>query len=117
MDDHVSEIAGNEQVWIAADWVSRFELPLPDSDTGYGHSPDQVAAVVPPTELLVGYFDEVQAMVSAAIEGLASDDLDRIIDRRWDPPVTVGVRLVSVIGDALQHLGQAGYVLGLSQRR
>jgi hypothetical protein len=117
MDDHVSEVAGNEQVWIAADWVSRFGLPLSESDIGYGHSSDQVASVVAPTNSLVGYHDEVQTMVSDAVAGLESDDLDRIIDRRWDPPVTVGVRLVSVIGDALQHLGQAGYVLGLSQRR
>ena len=36
-----------------------------------------------------------------------------MVDEHWDPPVTAGVRLVSVIGDALQHLGQAAYVKGL----
>jgi hypothetical protein len=117
MDDHVSEVAGTEQVWIAADWVSRFGLPLPESDTGYGHSSDQVAAVAAPAELLVGYHDDVQAMVTEAVAALDAGDLDRIIDRRWDPPVTVGVRLVSVIIDCVAHLGQADYVLGLSQRR
>ena len=29
------------------------------------------------------------------------------VDRSWDPPVILGVRLVSVIVDALQHAGQA----------
>jgi len=117
MDDHVSEIADSPQVWTSQDWVGRFGLPLPDSDTGYGHTTDQVAAVVAPVELLVGYHDAVQSMVADVVAGLDVDDLDRVIDRRWDPPVTVGVRLMSVITDDLAHLGQAAYVLGLSQRR
>ena len=116
MDDHVSEIAGTDQVWTSEDWVGRYGLPLAQSDTGYGHTSDQVAAVIAPAELLVGYHDAVQSMVAAAVAALHADDLDRIIDRRWDPPVTVGVRLVSVIVDAVAHLGQADYVLGLSQR-
>ena len=40
-------------------------------------------------------------------------DLDRVVDERWDPPVTLGVRLVSVVNDDAQHLGQAAYVRGL----
>lgn len=117
MDDHVSEIADRDQVWTAEDWAGRFELPLPESDTGYGHTSDQVATVIAPTDLLVGYHDDVQSMVAETLAALDADDLDRIIDRRWDPPVTVGVRLVSVIVDGVAHLGQADYVLGLSQRR
>ena len=30
-----------------------------------------------------------------------------------DPPVTLGVRLVSVVNDDTQHAGQASYVRGL----
>ena len=47
------------------------------------------------------------------LEGLSPADLDRIVDRRWDPPVTLGVRLVSIADDCLQHAGQAAYVRGL----
>lgn len=47
------------------------------------------------------------------LAGLDAADLDEVIDRHWDPPVTRGVRLVSVYADALQHVGQAAYVLGL----
>jgi len=47
------------------------------------------------------------------LAGLSDDDLDRVVDRRWDPPVTLGVRLVSVLSDDLQHVGQAAYVRGL----
>lgn len=116
MDDHVSEIAGTEQVWLASGWSERFGLPLPPSDMGYGHTAEQVGQVAATTELLIGYHDAVQEMATTCVAGLESEDLDRIIDRRWDPPVSVGVRLVSVIGDCLQHVGQAAYVLGLAER-
>ena len=53
----------------------------------------------------------------AYLATLDDDDLDRVVDTRWDPPVTVGVRLVSVIADDLQHVGQAAYVRGLLHRR
>ena len=52
--------------------------------------------------------------------GLASPSIcvdDRVVDERWDPPVTLGVRLVSVISDDLQHVGQAAYLRGLADRR
>ena len=38
---------------------------------------------------------------------------DRVVDRTWDPPVTLGVRLVSILDDDTQHAGQAAYVRGL----
>jgi hypothetical protein len=36
-----------------------------------------------------------------------------VVDASWDPPVTLGVRLVSVISDDLQHAGQAAYLRGM----
>ena len=53
----------------------------------------------------------------AMLLGLSDDDLDRIVDRAWDPPVTLGVRLVSVVNDDTQHVGQAAYVRGLLEMR
>jgi hypothetical protein len=113
-DDHVAEVAGEEQVWTAKGWHDRLGLPLDRSDTGYGHSPEQVAAVrVEDGALLTGYLDDVVERSRAFVRGLSDADLDRIVDERWDPPVTLGVRLVSVVGDDLQHLGQAALVRGL----
>lgn len=113
-DDHVSEIAGHEQRWIADGWAAHFDLPFDPADTGYGHSSDQVGAVRPDgPEPLVGYHQAVAERTAAYLETVDADELDRIIDRGWDPPVTVGVRLVSVINDGTQHLGQAAYVRGL----
>jgi hypothetical protein len=51
------------------------------------------------------------------VRSLSEADLTRVVDRNWDPPVTVSVRLVSVIADDLQHVGQAAYVRGILQRR
>ena len=113
-DDHVADVAGNEQVWTAEGWADRFGLPLDPRATGYGMSRAEVDAVrVPAAELLLGYAGAVHARTAEFLRGLSDDDLDRVVDRRWDPPVTLGVRLVSVLSDDLQHLGQAAYVRGL----
>jgi uncharacterized damage-inducible protein DinB len=115
-DDHVAEVAGVEQVWTADGWQQRFGLPLDIDDTGYGHMPDQVQAVSAHPELLLGYHRAVAERSIAWVQTLTADDLDRVVDRRWDPPVTLGVRLVSVINDDMQHVGQAAYVRGLAER-
>jgi hypothetical protein len=115
-DDHVADVAGTEQVWTAAGWADRFGLPLAPSDTGYGHGPDEVAAVRADAGLLRGYHDAVHAQTVKFVGALDDADLDRVVDTRWDPPVTLGVRLVSVIGDCQQHAAQAAYVRGVLER-
>jgi uncharacterized damage-inducible protein DinB len=117
-DDHVSEVAGTEQAWTALGWVERFGLPFDAAATGWGHSSDDVGkVVVASAALLTGYYDAVHDRSLAFVRGLADADLDRIVDERWDPPVTLGVRLVSVIDDDAQHAGQAAYLHGLITRR
>ncbi|MFH7598893.1 DUF664 domain-containing protein [Streptomyces racemochromogenes] len=117
-DDHVAGVAGQEQVWRSAGWADRFALPLPAADHGYGHTAQQAGSVrVDAPELLLGYHDAVHEASLRYIRGLAAGDLERIVDERWDPPVTLGVRLVSVLADDLQHAGQAAYVRGLLERR
>jgi len=114
-DDHVAELAGVEQAWPA--WRERFALPFDDDDaTGYGQSAAEVGQVRVSGELLAGYHADVHALCLRYVEGLDADELQRVVDERWDPPVTASARLVSVLGDALQHLGQAAYVLGVAER-
>ena len=113
-DDHVADVAGTEQVWTADGWAGRFGLPVADAATGYGMSDEEVDAVrVPSADLLLGYARAVHARTAHFLAGLSDEDLDRVVDTNWDPPVTLGVRLVSVLSDDLQHLGQAAYVRGL----
>ena len=117
-DDHVADVAGAEQVWTSQGWVERFGLPFDPRDTGYGHRAAEVAAVrVESGELLVGYYDAVHQQTIRYVEQLTDADLARVVDRSWDPPVTLGVRLVSVLSDNLQHAGQAAFVRGILQRR
>jgi len=112
-DAQVADLAGGEQVWKAQDFVGRFGLPLNPRDTGYGHSTEQVDAVQAGPELLLEYYDAVHRRTVEFLQGVADRDLDRVVDTRWDPPVTLGVRLVSTLADCLQHVGQAAYAKGL----
>ena len=117
-DDHLADAFRAEQVWTAQGWVERFGLPFDPADTGYGHGPDEVAAVQVAGELLAGYHDAVHQQTTRQLAPIGDTDLDRIVDRSWDPPVSLGVRLVSVVADDLQHAGQAAFVRGvLLQRR
>jgi hypothetical protein len=112
-DDHVAEVAGLEQVWTAQGFATRFALPFAAGDTGYGHSGADVAKVRADADLLAAYLRAVHAQTLGYLETLGPDGLDRVVDRRWDPPVTLGVRLVSVVNDDSQHVGQASYLRGL----
>ena len=116
-DDHVADVAGTEQAWTADGWADRFGLPFAVDAIGYGQGGDEVAAVRAGADLLLGYHDAVHARTLAYLDGLTEADLDRVVDRRWDPPVTLGVRLVSVVDDDIQHAGQAAFVRGIVERR
>ncbi len=116
-DDHIADVAGTEQAWVSDGWIEQFGLPFAADATGYGHTSEEVAAVKIPGELLVAYYDAVHARTISYVETINADDLDRIVDEGWDPPVTLGIRLVSVIEDDIAHAGQAAYVRGLVERR
>lgn len=116
-DDHIADAAQAEQVWTSAGWTGRFGLPFDPTATGYGQTPEEVAAVrVDSPLLLTGYYDAVHAVTVRYVERLGDEDLSRVVDERWDPPVTLGVRLVSIIADDLQHAGQAAYLRGIVTR-
>lgn len=117
-DAQIAQVSGSKQLWVTGGWAQRFGLPADPNDHGYGHTPEQVAAVRPASaDLLVDYYDAVHERTMNHIWLLGADDLDRVVDEDWDPPVTLGVRLVSIAEDDLQHLGQAAYVRGLLERR
>ncbi|TPG31544.1 mycothiol transferase [Mycolicibacterium hodleri] len=112
-DAQLSEIAGAEQLWLRDGWVDRFGLDLPRDAHGYGHTPEQVDKVRAPAELLSGYSRAVHAMTLAYVASVTAEDLAAIVDRRWTPSVTASARIVSIIDDCAQHLGQAAYIRGL----
>ena len=101
-DDHVAGVAGPEQVWVAEGWAQRFGLPVGVHERG---------------DLLAGYYEAVAARTAAYVATIGPADLDRVVDEAWDPPVTLGVRLISIVNEVNAHLGQAQYVRGLLERR
>jgi hypothetical protein len=116
-DHHVSDLAQRGQAWIDEGWAERFGMPGDAENVGYGHTTEQVAAVrIMDAQILRDYAMVVHARTLEYLETVDAAELGRIVDTRWDPPVTAGVRLVSVIGDDMQHLGQAAYVRGLYER-
>lgn len=113
-DNHLADAFGHDEVWLAAGYAERWALDLDPLDTGYGHSSDQVDGVtVEDSRQLLEYFDDVHATSMNRIAGLGDGDLQRVVDEGWDPPVTLLVRLVSVVDDAVQHAGQAAYARGM----
>jgi hypothetical protein len=119
-DDHVAAAFGVAQVWSADGWASRLGLPAGMMDHGYGHTSKQVAAVAAATAesgLLAEYHEATYAQTVKLVSEVRDTDLDRVVDKRWTPPVTLGVRLVSVLGDDMEHVGQAAYVRGIALRR
>jgi len=112
-DDHVAELAGEEQLWTAAEHCRALGFASDPGDTGYGHTAEQAAAVrIRDAALLVAYHDAVAARSLRRLDEIDGTTLDRIVDRRWDPPVTEGVRWMSIVGDCFQHAGQAAYLRG-----
>lgn len=117
-DDHVADLAGRPQAWTDDGWAERFALPFDRHDTGFGHTAEDVAAVrLDGPGLLVDYHEAVVERTTRYLDVVDADELSRIVDESWDPPVTAGVRLVSVIDDNAQHLGQAAYLRGMLERR
>ncbi len=111
-DDHIAKVAHQSQVWSRG-WYEKFDLPLSEDDTGYGHKSDDVASIKVSAKLLLIYFDEVHEETIKYINSLDDEDYKEVVDENWDPPVTLAARIVSVISDDLQHAGQAAYVKGL----
>jgi len=117
-DHHVADMAGRPQTWIEGGWHQRFGRPANANDTGFGNSPQDVASLRPEgPDVLIEYHAAVHARSVEYVATLSCQDMDRIVDTRWNPPVTAGVRLMSVINDCTQHAGQASYVRGLIEGR
>jgi uncharacterized damage-inducible protein DinB len=116
-DSHLAELTGDKQVYVTGDHAPRFGLRPDPDDHGYGHTAAQVLAVRPESAAaLVEYYLAVHERTLSYLTGLTAGELDRVVDEAWDPPVTLGVRLVSVLNDDTQHAGQAAYVRGLLTR-
>lgn len=113
-DVQLSMLSGAEQVWTAQGFRDRLGLGEAGDGVGYRHTPEQARSVrVEDPAVLVELIGAVTDAMIAYLRTLSDADLGDIIDEAWDPPVTRGQRLVSIVDDASQHVGQAAYVLGM----
>ena len=116
-DGHIAELLEVDQLWTTGDFAAPFGVDADPENSGYGHTPEQVAAIRPDgAAALLDYYEAVAARTRSYLESVKPSDLDRIVDERWDPPVTLGVRLVSIADDEVQHGGQANYARGMLDR-
>jgi len=115
-DEQIADVAGREPLWTADGWEERFDLPV--GGIGYGHSSAEVGQVRGfDSRLVLDYYDAVHERSLEFLRGVTDEDLGRVVDEGWDPPVTLGVRLVSIADDCIQHAGQAAFVRGILDRR
>ncbi len=114
-DDHIADLMGEEQLWTRDGWHAKFNRPSNPKDTGWGHSSEDVAAFKSPdVKTLLEYHRAALERTKRYISTLSAADLDRELNEPWFQPLpTVGVRLISILSDSLQHAGQVGYLRGL----
>jgi hypothetical protein len=115
-DVQIAALAGTEQLWTSGGWYDRFALPFGPDEMGFGMSAGDVVRVTAPARLLTSYLDAVTERTVAYLGGVSAEDLDDVVDDSYDPPVTRGARLVSIVNDCLQHAGQASYARGILDR-
>lgn len=118
-DRHIADLAEHEQEWILGKWFEEFGQSPAPANVGFGHTPEQVQNfTLPNLDLMLAYHDAVYFQSASYLKTITPTDLDRILDEpQYDPLPTIGVRLVSVISDNSQHVGQMAYLRGLIQGR
>jgi len=115
-DDHIASLMGEEQLWVKEGWHVKFNYPADSNDMGHGHSAEQIAALKSDSGTLLGYHKAVLERSKNYFKTLTEADLDRVLNEpRFQPLPTLGVRIISVLSDNLQHAGQVGYLRGLKQ--
>ena len=116
-DAQVAHLGKLKSPWTT-EWSGRLDLPYPRDAHGYGMSSKEVGQFkVSDGQLLVGYHEATCELTMRWLDSVSEDDWDRVIDRNWDPPVTVAMRAISILEDSAKHLGQAEYVRGILLRR
>lgn len=117
IDVQLADLTGDEQLWTAGGFDRRFDLGEAGAAVGYGHTPDEARRIViEDGDALLEYVDATLAALDGYLEMVTAADLEEVVDEQWDPPVTRGARLVSIVDDAIQHLAQAAYVLGIPHK-
>lgn len=110
IDLQISDLKGEESLWIPDGWTEKFNLPLSDGTLDFKHTPEEAEKVkINDKDLLVDYLDAAIKLAKDYLSHLDESILDEIIDESYTPAVTRQTRIVSIIDDAVMHSGQAIY--------
>ncbi len=115
MDNNLSRLGGQDQLWVAGGWAARFGMKPEPYDFGRGqtHTREQVRAFKAPADLILAYHDATFDRTTAYLQAVTPEELDRELDEpQYDPRPTVAVRLVSVLENAMNNAGQISYLKG-----
>jgi hypothetical protein len=98
-------------------WCTKFGRPADPKDVGFGNTPKQITEFKPPDiQVYLDYGDAVFIRIKDHFLSMSDTDLDRPLNQYWGKtPVKLGWRLISVLEDCFQHIGQMAYVRGLLQ--
>ncbi|MFC1920962.1 DinB family protein [Chloroflexota bacterium] len=116
-DFQTSSSLKKEQLWIEQGWNKKFSQPADANDTGMGHKEEDLAKYKSPdAATLIAYNKAVLERLKEYVSTLSDSDLDKVVEGTpIKPPPTVGLMVIGLWSDGMQHMGQIGYVRGLLQ--
>lgn len=110
-------LTGEQQVWERDGFAEKTGLGERGAGIGYGDTPEQAREIqVHNPDVLIDYIQAAAEAYRAYVHTVSEEQLDDVVDERFDPPVKRGVRLVSMVDDALQHVGQVFYAKGILEK-
>ena len=114
-DDYIADLMGEDQLWAKDMWYTKFNRAPDLEDIGLSHTAEDIAAFRSVNvDTLLEYHRAVLHRTKQYIATLSMDDLARELNEPWfHTPPTVAVRLMTVMSDSLQHVGQIAYVRDL----
>jgi hypothetical protein len=116
-DMQISEFMGEEQLWIKDGWYKKWGRKADPKESGGGMTPEDLTKFKSPgAATVLAYAKAVVERSQKYFPTLKKADLDKILKGGPHKPYpTVGMMLMIILSDSLQHAGQAGYVRGLRQ--
>jgi hypothetical protein len=115
-DSFIASMMGEQQLWIQGGWHTKFGRPPEANDAGFGQTPQDLAKFKSPDiKTLLGYHRAVLERSQRYISTLSAADMDRELQGPPYLPPKLGLRLIMVLSDGLQHAGQVAYIRGLRQ--
>jgi uncharacterized damage-inducible protein DinB len=115
-DRMIEDLTGEEQTWSKDKWYLKFHRPPDATETGLHHSVEDIESFNSPDgATLLAYHHAVLEQTRRYVsQQLSESELDRpFTSPTFAHRRTPGERIMGVINDNLQHVGQAAYVRGL----